>query len=169
MSIPLVTITLVRTTSFSIYEASKRFFGHLLHHPLYKSPIQTQREQLDKPILTTSPPYHGFFGTNASVAFLAGATSGSFITLLSCPFEFTKMATQIELLLRRTRLAGDPSVSYEPKTPMQMAKDIYFGRGFLGLYSGFGYHLGMTNWDSLLGANEGRTGCDGDGDLFWVL
>jgi hypothetical protein len=76
------------------------------------------------------------------------------------------MATQIELLLRRTRLAGDPSVSYEPKTPMKMAKDIYFGRGFLGLYSGFGYHLGMTDWDSLSGADDVGRDAMGTGIYF---
>ena len=149
MSLPLVTITLVRTTSFSIYEASKGFFGNLLHHPLYKPPFKPHhRDQQFHQQTYTTPPYQGFFGVNATVAFLAGATSGSFITLLSCPFEFTKLATQIELLLRRTRLAAGSTsagMSYEPKTPTQMAKDIYFGRGFLGLYSGFGYHLGTKH------------------------
>jgi solute carrier family 25 (mitochondrial carnitine/acylcarnitine transporter), member 20/29 len=138
---PLLTITLVRTTSFSIYEASKRFYGNILYHPLYKKPVH-QRDPFQSVYITT-PPYGGFFNLNAGVAFLAGATSGGFITVLSCPFEFTKLATQIELLLRRKRnINPNVPISNEPKTPMQMARDIYFGRGFRGLYSGFSYHLG---------------------------
>ena len=138
ISMPLLTITLVRTTSFSIYEASKRFYGNILYHPLYTKPVH-QRDPFQS-VYVTTPPYGGFFNLNAGVAFLAGATSGGFITVLSCPFEFTKLATQIELLLRRKR--NTHSISNEPKTPLQMAKDIYFGRGFRGLYSGFSYHLG---------------------------
>jgi solute carrier family 25 (mitochondrial carnitine/acylcarnitine transporter), member 20/29 len=144
MSIPLVTITLVRTASFSIYEQSKRVFGNLLHHPLYRPPIAPHNKH--EPVYVTTPPYDGFFGLNAGVAFLAGATSGGFITLLSCPFEFTKLATQIELLVRRTRMMPDGPISNDPKTPLQMARDIYFGRGFRGLYSGFGYHLGNFSY-----------------------
>lgn len=137
---PLLTITLVRTTSFSIYEQSKRFYGNVLHHPLYRPPVAPRNQH--QPVYVTTPPYEGFFGRNAAIAFLAGATSGGFITLLSCPFEFTKLATQIELLVRRTRMISNVPISNEPKTPLQMARDIYFGRGFRGLYSGFGYHLG---------------------------
>jgi solute carrier family 25 (mitochondrial carnitine/acylcarnitine transporter), member 20/29 len=79
------------------------------------------------------------------MAFLAGFTSGAFITVMACPFEFTKLATQIELLMRRTRLATSPNMSgpMEPKGPIQMAREIYHTRGFRGLYSGFNYHFGM--------------------------
>ena len=121
---------------------SKRFYGNLLYHPLYKSPV-APRNQFH-PVYVTTPPYDGFFALNAGVAFLAGATSGGFITVVSCPFEFTKLATQIELLLRRKRniISNGPFLN-EPKTPLQMARDIYYGRGFRGLYSGFSYHLGI--------------------------
>jgi len=88
---------------------------------------------------------------NAGMAFLAGFTSGAFITVMACPFEFTKLATQIELLMRRTRLASSPDLTgpMEPKGPMQMAKEIYHTRGFRGLYSGFNYHFGRIScvWD----------------------
>jgi hypothetical protein len=139
ISVPLFSITLVRTTSFSIYEGSKRFYGNLLHHPLYTTP------SLSPGKIITSPPYQGFFGLNATYAFLAGFTSGAFITLLACPFEFTKLATQIELLMRRTQIVSspDPTGPTDPKGPMQMAKEIYNTRGLRGLYSGFTYHFGM--------------------------
>jgi hypothetical protein len=141
ISVPLLSITLVRTTSFSIYESSKRFYGKLLHHPLYTTP------QLPPPgRLITTPPYQGFFGLNATYAFMSGFTSGAFITILACPFEFTKLATQIELLMRRTQIASSPDLTTptDAKGPMQVAKEIYSTRGFRGLYSGFAYHFGMS-------------------------
>ena len=126
---------------------TKRFYGNLLHHPLYNPPPQPRKPY--QSAYVTSPPYQGFFALNAGNAFLAGFTSGAFITAMACPFEFTKLATQIELLMRRTKFASspDPTVStaalQEAKGPMQMAKEIYKTRGFLGLYSGFNYHFGM--------------------------
>ena len=121
------------------------------------------------PFYVTTPPYEGFFNLNAEVAFLAGATSGGFITVLSCPFEFTKLATQIELLLRRKKnIHSNVPISNEPKTPLQMTKDIYFGRGFRGLYSGFSYHLGIPPlFQESIG--NGRSRCGGNGDLFWIV
>ena len=83
------------------------------------------------------------------MAFMAGFTSGAFITVVACPFEFTKLATQIELLMRRTKVASSPdptlsasTAAIDPKGPMQMAREIYHTRGFRGLYSGFNYHFG---------------------------
>jgi solute carrier family 25 (mitochondrial carnitine/acylcarnitine transporter), member 20/29 len=77
---------------------------------------------------------------------MAGFTSGAFITILACPFEFTKLATQIELLMRRTQIASSPDLTSpnDAKGPMQMAKEIYSTRGFRGLYSGFAYHFGRS-------------------------
>lgn len=110
---------------------------------------------------------------NAGMAFLAGFTSGAFITVMACPFEFTKLATQIELLMRRTRLASspDPTGPMEPKGPMQMAKEIYHTRGFRGLYSGFNYHFGTAlGTRAFLGMGvDGSARCGGNGDLFLGL
>jgi solute carrier family 25 (mitochondrial carnitine/acylcarnitine transporter), member 20/29 len=147
ISIPLISVTFVRTTSFTVYETSKRFFGSALHHPLYAKPDMSSHNAQTPSRYVITPPYQGFFALNAGVAFLAGITSGTIITIMSCPFEFTKIATQIELLMRRRQLAKlagyvEVNVPMEARTPLQMARDIYAGRGFLGLYSGFNYHLG---------------------------
>jgi Mitochondrial carrier protein len=120
----------------------------MFHHPLYSQPTtDKQRERWRH--YHTEVPYKGFFGLNAGVAFLAGAASGACITILSCPFEFTKVASQIELLVRRRQLAPFSDVPIypipTPKTPFQIARNIYSGRGILGLYSGFNYHLGTLS------------------------
>jgi solute carrier family 25 (mitochondrial carnitine/acylcarnitine transporter), member 20/29 len=104
--VPLFSITLVRTTSFSIYETSKHVFGRLLHHPLYYQPASSIPP---RPRYSITPPYQGFFLVNASMSFLAGFSSGAFITVMACPFEFTKLASQIELLNRRKKLAENAS------------------------------------------------------------
>ena len=144
LTVPLFTITLARTTSFSIYETSKRYLGQTLRHPLYYRPSLSSRTQHNTEDYVPTPPYQGFFMKNAGLAFLAGLNAGAFITVFACPFEFTKLASQIQLLIRRTQLVSYPGIAgpIEPKGPMQMAREIYLTRGFLGLYTGFGYHMG---------------------------
>jgi solute carrier family 25 (mitochondrial carnitine/acylcarnitine transporter), member 20/29 len=83
------------------------------------------------------------------MAFLSGFTSGAFITILACPFEFTKLATQIELLIQRTKLASSPDATVDianlkPRGPFYVASEIFRTRGFLGLYSGFNFHFGIS-------------------------
>jgi len=61
------------------------------------------------------------------------------------PFEFTKLSSQIELLMARSRMTSmdDPShlARYEPKGTFQSAKSIVQNRGIGGLYSGFHLHF----------------------------
>lgn len=70
-----------------------------------------------------------------------GADNG----LGSGPFEFTKLSSQIELLMARSRMASvdDPShiTKYQPKGTFQSASSIVQARGFGGLYSGFHLHF----------------------------
>jgi len=141
MSIPLITITIVRTTSFTVYEMSRRFYGRLLGHPLYCPPPRDPRKYAH---YVTTPPYSGFFGLNASTAFLSGLVAGTFISCLACPFEFTKIATQTELIMKRRLMPADEYVYMEARSPMQMARDIYAGRGIRGFYGGFPWHLGRN-------------------------
>ncbi|KAH0613252.1 uncharacterized protein H6S33_009632 [Morchella sextelata] len=65
--------------------------------------------------------------------------------LTSGPFEFTKLSSQIELLMARSRMASvdDPShiTKYQPKGTFQSASSIVKARGFGGLYSGFHLHF----------------------------
>jgi len=118
---------------------SKRFYGRVLGHPLYSPPPRDPRKYSH---YVTIPPYSGFFGLNASTAFLSGVSAGTFISCLSCPFEFTKIATQTELIMKRRLLPPAEYVYMEARSPVQMARDLYRGRGFRAFYGGFPWHLG---------------------------
>lgn len=76
------------------------------------------------------------------VWFLEGRLTVDF---LSGPFEFTKLSSQIELLMARSRMASvdDPShiKKYQPGGTFQSASRIVGARGFAGLYSGFHLHF----------------------------
>ncbi|KAJ1927655.1 hypothetical protein IWQ60_002758 [Tieghemiomyces parasiticus] len=140
---PLITVSIVKSISFSVYESSKRT---LLHQPLL-------------PFRSESLPSY------AALCFLSGAASGAFIALLSCPFELVKVQKQLEQLLARSgafrgsplahraaaTVPGSPvaqraaplsPVSGGPHTASswQAAKDLYKLRGIRGLYIGLGSH-----------------------------
>ncbi|OLL22918.1 putative mitochondrial carrier [Neolecta irregularis DAH-3] len=123
--VPLCSITAVRTCSFSIYANTKDRYREIL--------------------APNVPPPHVSQFTNTVAATLAGLTSGAVISVISCPFEFTKLAMQIEYLLAKAKYSSAPDFpSYPeitPKGSLETAKEIVRNRGLLGLYSGFPYHL----------------------------
>ncbi|KAF8248297.1 mitochondrial carrier [Wilcoxina mikolae CBS 423.85] len=128
---PLASVTLVRTVSFSIYSKSKQVYASMLR-PVLGDNLISPPNTLNKPC---NPIYW----------FLAGATAGGAITFIACPFEFTKLSAQIELLMLRSKRSSldDPSHirKYKNKGTLQGAKDIVKARGLLGLYSGFHLHF----------------------------
>lgn len=73
------------------------------------------------------------------------------------PFEFTKLSSQIELLMARSRMASvdDPShiKKYQPGGTFQSASRIVRARGFAGLYSGFHLHFSRLKSGNL-GLND---------------
>ncbi|TGZ77445.1 mitochondrial carrier [Ascodesmis nigricans] len=129
---PLASVTLVRTISFSIYSKSKQFYSGFLHSILGDDLISTTNA--------------GFKPANPLYWFMSGATSGGLITFIACPFEFTKLSAQIELLMLRSKRSSIDDPTHRPKDyvrkgTIQSAKDIIKARGPMGLYSGFHLHL----------------------------
>lgn len=111
VTIPLVTITLVRTTSFSIYTWSKD-------------------ELLRKQWLTgeTVP-------STAAAGFLGGAASGLLLSVGTTAFEYTKIKLQLEYLI-----AMKKGVPYVPRGTVQGFLDLYRAGGVRSLYTGFRLH-----------------------------
>ncbi|KAI5813393.1 mitochondrial carrier domain-containing protein [Pyronema omphalodes] len=128
---PLVSVTVVRTISFSIYSKSKSLYAGTLK--------QVFGDKL------VSMPHAPFMPLNPMYWFMSGATAGGLITFIACPFEFTKLSAQIELLMQRSRRSSldDPSHirQYKRKGTFGQAIAIVKARGPLGLYSGFHYHF----------------------------
>ncbi|CAO3684043.1 unnamed protein product [Rhizopus stolonifer] len=159
---PLITVSIIKSISFSVYERSKEFAKK--SHPL----IFDQRSIMSTMVVST----------------VAGSVSGAFIAALSCPFELVKIQKQLEYLLQASSIStGDltmvrptnelkPTVNRTvgaglPVTPTSIpplprdstacatrkrtiytstsswhsAREILKKRGIIGLYSGFNLHL----------------------------
>ncbi|WFD36020.1 hypothetical protein MCUN1_002891 [Malassezia cuniculi] len=121
VTIPLITITFVRTLSFSIYSATKnlleRCYGSNDGQPLWRTSL------------------YGFAG---------GMTSGAIISSGSAPFELVKVQRQLEYLIatQRAKNEGDASRPFKRQSGFEAARDIYRTHGGVrGFYLGFKLHM----------------------------
>lgn len=130
---PLASITLVRTVSFSIYQKAKYTYDGWIHHATGNSPLVHANTHGAWPSLSTVT----CFGA-------AGATSGALITVISCPFELTKLNAQIAVLMQKGINRSTEAQQEKPRKilgTLGTARTIVGHRGVLGLYSGFHLHL----------------------------
>jgi len=111
--IPLVTISVVRATSFSIYNSTKET---LHRHGIFAAP-----RLIDV----------GLSGG------MGGATAGAIICFGSAPFELVKVRRQLEYSIAAAR--GQHLV--KPPTTAQAVVEITRGHGVSGLYIGFRTHF----------------------------
>ncbi|KAI9275071.1 mitochondrial carrier domain-containing protein [Helicostylum pulchrum] len=160
---PLVTVSIIKSISFSVYEKTKAYYKRVYPNIFDKNTM-----------LSTM-----------AISTFAGAVSGAFIATLSCPFELVKVQKQLEFLLlqtssistgatvymrdlkpttNRTVGAGLPVAPiaippvakpssiqttctpkkrnmYTSTSSWHSAKDIIKKKGITGLYSGFSLHL----------------------------
>ncbi|CZT06340.1 related to CARNITINE/ACYLCARNITINE TRANSLOCASE [Rhynchosporium graminicola] len=135
---PMASVTLVRTISFSMYQRSKYTYSKWINQNFGFDPLVHVNTPGNYPNLYTV----SCFGA-------AGATAGSVITLVACPFELTKLSAQVSVLMadRKVSSLSEPSTgravaaSYQNKGTWKTAKNIVKHRGFAGLYSGLKLHL----------------------------
>lgn len=132
---PLVSVTLVRTISFSIYQRAKYAYDRSLYNMTGKSPLVQANEVGSYPSFLTM----SCFGA-------AGATAGAFITTMSCPFELTKLNEQLAGKEARQRaFAGSGATPTSPSSltagAWVTARRLVRERGIMGLYSGYRLHL----------------------------
>ncbi|RKF61442.1 putative mitochondrial carrier C29A3.11c [Golovinomyces cichoracearum] len=134
---PLLSVTLVRTVSFSIYQRSKYSYSAWLKQNFGTDPLLH---------VTTPGKYPNLFTMACFGA--AGATAGSFITMVSCPFELTKLSAQVSHLVTdrsssicESSEARKVAATYQNKGTFMTARNIIRYRGISGLYTGFYLHL----------------------------
>lgn len=150
-----MSITIVRTVSFSIYQRAKYMYDDWIESATGTSPLAVANTKGAWPTFSTA----ACFGA-------AGATSGALITAISCknllyllkdqlnnylqlplgPFELTKLSAQIAVLMEKGVDGSGGSTknnTIKQKTPgtLGTARFIMKQRGFRGLYSGFHLHL----------------------------
>lgn len=157
LPLPLVSISIVRTISFTIYSETKDFVQRT---GLAKF-IAKGKGREDAARSITSPDTLFSVALTSSIA---GAASGSVVSLGSAPFELVKVRRQLEFQierdrrLRKFRLAGgigtaslgdkivatrtDKELMAGWKAPGTWAavKDIYARYGSKGLWTGFKLH-----------------------------
>ncbi|KFX97250.1 hypothetical protein V495_01690 [Pseudogymnoascus sp. VKM F-4514 (FW-929)] len=142
---PVASITFVRTVSMSVYQRSKYTYSGWMKRNFGVDPMSR----------INTPGNYPSFSTVACVG-AAGATAGSFITIVACPFELTKLSAQVSVLMAGKNVTSsltDPTgtsntassntiaASYQNKGTWSTAKHIVKTRGLGGLYSGFSLHL----------------------------
>ena len=138
---PLVSVTLVRTISFSIYQRAKYAYDRSITELTGKSPLVLANAPGSYPSLLTV----SCFGT-------AGATAGAVITTLSCPFELTKLNEQLAgkevrqhaiacSTASTSRSAAPAATTFSSAGSWATARRLFRDRGFTGLYCGYRLHL----------------------------
>jgi len=130
----MFSITLVRTVSFTIYRRAKHAYADWIKRDLGFDVIGHVNKQGTYPNLYT-----------VLCCGAAGATAGSAITFLACPFELTKLSAQISVLMAQ-RAGSDVrrramAESYQNKGTLRTMGNIIKNRGALGLWTGMRLHL----------------------------
>ncbi|RYO89666.1 hypothetical protein DL766_004070 [Monosporascus sp. MC13-8B] len=115
---PLASVTLVRTISFSIYQRSKYVYSDWMRKHFGFCPLEHVNKNGALPNLGTI----ACFGA-------AGATAGSGITFIACPFELTKLSAQVSVLMANQKNV-DPkkqaiALSYHNKGTFKTLANIH--------------------------------------------
>ena len=127
---PLLSVTLVRTVSFSIYQRAKYAYDRSLTQMFGQSPLEHANAPGSYPSLLTIACFAP-----------AGATAGAFITTMSCPFELTKLNEQLAGKEARQSVTGASSTVPVRSGAWVTARRMVRDRGFMGLYAGYRLHL----------------------------
>lgn len=141
---PMISTSIVRTIGASVYAAAVPYSLDFWRDHFVLPPVLTDPHHLpmrDHIVVQTAKM--------AALYLVPGAIAGASSTLISAPFEFTKLSSQVEgLVARQISEAADaagkhqPQLDhYKPHTVMQTGREIVRRAGVLGLYSGYKYHL----------------------------
>lgn len=122
---PLISTSLSRSMTVSIYTKSKPYVGELMP---------------DFELRNISDPEAKKFIKNFPVSFLSGLIAGASISLFACPFELTKIFQQIVLVVNRDTNVNMSSKALPTKV-FDVARNIVKYEGLSGLYSGYRYHV----------------------------
>ncbi|KAL4401977.1 acyl carnitine transmembrane transporter [Malassezia pachydermatis] len=119
VTIPLITITFVRTMSFVIYNNTKKWL---------------------EGILGPSDPH---LWRTAMYGSVGGVASGVVISCMAAPFELVKIERQLEFLIASQRAQKEGTqFAFKPRSGTQAAWDIYKNHGGIrGFYLGLRIHM----------------------------
>ncbi|OAD74600.1 hypothetical protein PHYBLDRAFT_111764, partial [Phycomyces blakesleeanus NRRL 1555(-)] len=118
---PLITVSIIKSVSFSVYEKTKRYCK--ANYPFFNQDS---------------------LGSTFVLSTTGGVVTGAFIATLSCPFELIKIQKQLEFLLQASSISTGATVMRpmaENDPSWHSAKEIIKKKGLPGLWSGFGLHF----------------------------
>jgi len=129
---PMASVTAVRTMSFTIYQQSKYFYSDKIERFTGESPLDIANAANRMPTVWTMLCFAS-----------AGATAGSIVTVVACPFELTKLHAQLAgKMARDAQPLNKPFAALDVKSgAWRTARRLFRERGFQGLYCGFKLHL----------------------------
>ncbi|KAK4960776.1 hypothetical protein LTR66_012885 [Elasticomyces elasticus] len=127
---PLISVTVVRTVSFSLYQRAKYTYDRWIQAATGRSPLVIANDKHATPNIYTV----SCFGA-------AGATAGAIITIVSCPFELCKLHAQLAGKMAREAAPGTSTGQFNAMGAYATARQIVGDRGFRGLYAGYKMHL----------------------------
>ncbi|WVQ68566.1 uncharacterized protein L199_006775 [Kwoniella botswanensis] len=157
--LPLITISIVRTISFTIYTSTKRILNSVPSTSTSPTTKEGQQPWVDLKL--------GLFTKDSAAdiaitSWLAGAASGSVVCVGSAPFELVKVRRQLEYQIYRdshpeifrpnpppsagASLPTNPTPApkppaFVPPTTIQAVKLIINSSGYRGLYIGWRLHF----------------------------
>ncbi|CUM64598.1 uncharacterized protein PRCAT00002206001 [Priceomyces carsonii] len=125
---PLLSTSLSKSLNVSLFTSSKPVCYELLY-------LNTKKENSLDP-----------FYRNIPVCFVSGAIAGAGVSLFACPFEFTKIYSQISNLIQNNSMTQIPQKmqarnQINNSSTYNTFKKIIRYEGVPGLYSGYKYHL----------------------------
>lgn len=121
---PLILTSFVRSLSVTIFTTSKPYCYEALYG-------WRNDEHVGHPFVRNFP-----------VCFAAGAAAGCGVSIFACPFEFTKVYSQIATLALKQATDSAVARAASPHVgTYETFKTIVKHEGFMGLYSGYRYHL----------------------------
>lgn len=145
LTAPLISSSLMRSWALSIFTYSKP-----ISNQFWSGFYDTTTCLPSSSVNTMDYVLRGF-----PVSFLSGSLAGISTSIASCPFELTKLGSQIELVMKRRDLElkrilaasqshaslPAPPIEVQPLGTFQIAKRLVAHSGPLALYSGYRYQL----------------------------
>jgi hypothetical protein len=136
---PMVSVTVVRTISFSLYQKTKYAIDRTITEMTGTSPLAVANAPGSWPTPATMVTFGG-----------AGAVAGAVITTISCPFELTKLNEQLAGKVAREAAAKKVAEGVTGAASLPdlrsggswaTARRLVRDRGLTGLYAGYKLHL----------------------------
>ncbi|KAI9018601.1 mitochondrial carrier domain-containing protein [Phycomyces nitens] len=114
---PLVTVSIIKSVSFSIYENTK---------------ARLKEQGIKGDTLSST----------IGLSMLSGGASGAFIALLSCPLELVKIQRQLEYMAMKEQAALGVENGPVRSSSLYAAQQIVKRKGIFGLWTGVRLHSG---------------------------